>query len=595
MKERWIEHAKKADFEAWSQALGVSPLTARILKNRGIDSVEEARSFLYATVKDLPDPDRYREFSEAADLIETALRSRKRIAVATDFDTDGIFAGQILSEGLETLGGTVFLFAPNRLREGYGLNRRIVGDALEAGCGLLITCDNGIAASDAVAYAKERGLQVLVTDHHEVPFEDRDGGRTYLLPPADRILDLKCPGAAYPYREYCGAGVVLRLVEVLYRRFGIPAEKLNELYEYAAVATIADIVELTGENRILVKEGLKRLRRTEKVPFRALFETLELEPEQIGVYHISFIIAPCFNAVGRLADVRYAFDFLKERDYAAALRQAEEIRSLNELRKEMTETGYQTAEEVLEKEGRSGDRVIVAVLPGVHESVVGIIAGRLKEKYHRPVFVLTESEEEGILKGSGRSIAGYHMADELMAVRSMLVRCGGHAMAAGLSIEKAKVEAFREALNQNCRLTEKELTPVVEIDARAPLAYMSIAFAEELELLEPFGVGNPHPLFARPDFELESLRVLGKNGNVLRMRLSDGTAKTDAVYFGDPETVFAEIRAEGGEAAMQRLLSGLSANVRLAFTYDASVEEFRGEKRVRIVCRNCCRIPKKQV
>lgn len=595
MKERWMEHAKKADFEAWGKALDVSPLTARVIRNRGILSIEEAREYLYGTPEELKSPEHFREFRHAADLLEKAVREKETVAIATDFDTDGIFAGEILKTGLQTVGASAFIFTPSRVKEGYGLNRRIVDDAVEKGCDLLITCDNGISASEEVAYAKSRGLTVIVTDHHEVPFEERDGQRSYLYPPADAVVDPKGPESDYPFRFLCGAGVAFRLVELLYERFGVPAEKSRELYEYVAIATVADLVELTGENRTLVKAGLDALHKTEKTPLLALFRALEIEREDINAHQISFIIAPCFNAIGRLSDVRAAFELLEEEDPEKAYRLATQIRGLNEIRKEMTEDGFREALTVIEKDQLLSDRVLVVPLSGVHESVIGIVAGRIKENYYRPSFVLTESDEPGYLKGSGRSVPGYRMSDELMGVKPLLVRAGGHAMAAGLTIETKNVEAFRKALNERCALTESDLTPTVWIDARMPVSALSESLVNELALLEPFGTANDRPLFARTDFQIESLRVLGRNANVLKMQVFDGTGRTDALWFGDPESVYRKIREGYGEEALRALVFGERTDVTLGFTFYPTVNEFRGRKSVEIVCRNCCNFTKKTI
>ena len=594
MKERWLEYVKKADFAAWGQALGVSPLIARILKNRGIDTVEEADHFLHDTLEDLPDPGRFPEFSLAASVVLQAVRDGLPIAISSDFDADGIFAAMILKEGLETVGGKVFVFIPDRMKEGYGLNKRIVDDALETGAGLILTCDNGIAAMDEVAYAKEKGLKVVITDHHEVQFEDGEEGRKYLIPEADAVLDPKCPDATYPFRYLCGAGVAFRLIQLIYEKSGIPVSRSYALLDYAAIATVADVVELSGENRIIVRAGLERLRKTERVPLRALFHALGIPPAEIVAHHIGFRIAPCFNTMGRISDIREAVEFLSVKDPEEAAKKAEEIVALNDLRKALMEEGIWKAEETIRNQGMAEDCVIVAVVPDVHQSIAGIIAGKLKEKYYRPVFVLTKAEEPGLLKGSGRSIEGYHMLEALMAVKSLIVRGGGHAMAAGVTVEEAKAEAFRKALNERSELTEEELTPKIMIDARAPLAYFTPQTVQELRILEPHGVGNPRPVFARADFTVERIRPI-EGKNALQLLLNDGTARRRAVYFGDPEEVLGVIRENYGEEVIGRLQRGTGPGVELAFTFVPKLDSFRGEVKVEFQCRNCCRVRKKVV
>ena len=589
MKERWIEYMKKADFNAWGEALGISPLTARILKNRGIDSVEEADRFLNGTMKDLSSPYLMKDMEKAVRLIREAEQAGYPAAIVSDFDDDGIFAGEILYEGLSLIGVRALLFTPNRVREGYGINRRIIDELKQKGCRLIITCDNGIAALSEIAYAKSLGLTVIVTDHHEVQYEDEDGVRTWLLPPADAILNPKQADCNYPFKKLCGAGVAFRLIQALYEVYEVPKEKEEELYEYAAIATVADVMELQGENRIIVRAGLEKLRNTEKLGLKALMEVCALDSAKVSAYTVGFVIGPCFNAVGRLSDVRLAFDLLQTADTVTAYELAGEIRSLNESRKKMTEDGTEEAIRIVEESGIKDDRILLVRLHGVHESIVGIIAGRLKEKYYRPVFVFTDSE--GGLKGSGRSIPAYHMLDGLLKAREYLTRFGGHAMAAGLSLSEENLPGLREKLNAGCTLTEEELRPVIRIDARVPLSYLSEQLVNEISALEPFGTGNPRPVFARPHFRIHSIRLLGKNRNVLRMSLSDGSGvKRDAVLFNDVEGFLGMLRQEFGEEELRKAEQGLPNAIDIAFTYAPEINEFRGEKSLQIVCQSSCRI-----
>lgn len=576
MKERWIEYAKKADFDSWSKALGVSQITARLLRNRDITSLEEAQAFLYGKMTDLEDPFHMKDMEKGVRLLSDTIRAGRKIAVSSDFDDDGIFAGEILYESILNCGGEVKLYTPERVTEGYGINHRIVDEAAADGCKLILTCDNGIAANEAVAYAKSLGFTVVVTDHHEPQQE---------LPSADAIIDPKQKDCMYRFKSLCGAGVAFRMAECLYREFGIDSERLKELYEYAAIATVADVVELKGENRIIVREGLKLLRMTDKVGLRALINACGLEAVKITAYHIGFVIGPCFNAVGRLSNVSMAFRLLQTQEPYEAKMLAEKIRALNETRKAETQKGLDEAECVAKKDEACMDRVLLIRLSDVHESVVGIIAGKIKEKYHRPVFVFaksgTDAEGHEILKGSGRSVEAYHMLNALLPHAALMERFGGHAMAAGLSVRSDRFELLKKALNESCSLTDTDLTPVVRIDARLPMSALSETLIEEFSMLEPFGTGNPRPIFARPHFSVHSARIIGKNRNVLKMTVSDEShVKREALYFGEVEALEEQVKASPDN---------------IAFTYYPSVNEYMGQKTIQITVQSYCVIPDKSV
>ncbi len=590
MKERWVEFTKKTDFDRWSHELNVSKLVVRILLNRGIDSIEEAESFLYGSMDSLADPLLMKGMAEGVRLLAKTIREGGKTAIVSDFDDDGIFAGEILYEGIRNCGGEARLFTPNRVREGYGINERIIDEAKNARCSLILTCDNGIAAISECAYAKSLGLSVIVTDHHEVQYEEgQDEEKRYHLPPADAVIDPKQPGCAYPFRELCGAGVAFRLIQLLYREFGVPKETETALYEYVAIATVADVVPLRGENRILVKEGLSALHQTKKTGLLALIEACGLTREALTAYHLGFVIGPSFNAVGRLSDVKLAFSLLQTEDREEAGRLAKEIRDLNEQRKDETERGTQEALSILKNASYRDDRILLIRLHGIHESVVGIIAGRIKEKVHRPVFVFTDAE--GGLKGSGRSIEAYHMMDGLIPQKGLLSRFGGHAMAAGLSLPEENLEALRENLNRACTLSERDLTPVVKIDARVPLRALNEKVVEELSVLQPFGTGNPRPVFAMAHFKIRGMRVIGKRQNVVRLTLQDDLGGImEAVHFGAPEELFRLIREEFGEAELQKALHSSENKIDLGFTFYPEINEYKGHKSLQIVCMSYCRI-----
>ena len=595
LKERWVEYTKKADFDLWSRELSVSKLTARILRNRGIETLESAREFLYAGMESLADPRLMKGMSEGVRILAETIRTGGKTAIASDFDDDGIFAGEILYEGIRRCGGEALLFTPDRVREGYGLNQRIIDEAKAEGCGLILTCDNGIAALSETKYAKEQGFSVIVTDHHEVQYEEGpDGEKRYLLPEADAVIDPKQPGCAYPFRELCGAGVAFRLIQLLYREFRIPEEEEQAFYEYLAVATVADVVPLQGENRILVRAGLNRLHRTDKPGLLALISASGLQKENLTAYHLGFVIGPAFNAVGRLSDVRIAFRLLQTRDEREAAELAARIRELNERRKDETERGTEQAFAEIESGPLKEDRVLLVRLRDVHESVVGIIAGRVKEKYSRPAFVFTDAE--GGLKGSGRSVENFHMLAALIPEKHLLTRFGGHKMAAGLSLPEENLEILRRELNDHCTLTEEELRPVVRIDARVPFRFLTPALIEELSCLAPFGTGNPRPVFAMAHLRVRSLRIVGKRRNVVRMSLADEFGFVmDAVHFGDPDRLLQTIREEYGETELQKLLRSGSDGVDLAFTFYPEINEYMGQKSIQIVCMSYCRIPQNRV
>ena len=589
MREKWIQHMKKADFEDWGRSLSVSPLVARILRNRDILTKEDARKFLYGTVSDLADPYLLSGMREAVALIRDAVRRNVPVAISSDYDDDGIFSARILFEGIREVGGKAYIFSPNRITEGYGINHRIIEEALAKGCGLLVTCDNGISAKNEIDYAREKGLAVVVTDHHEIPYDEGENGeKKYILPAADAIVDPKLPESPYPFKELCGAGVAFRLIQCLYEVFGIEKEREKELYEYVAIATVADVVPLQDENRILVKAGLEALHHTKKVPLLALMEACGIEKRNLSAYHIGFVIGPAFNAIGRLGDISLAFRFLDTEDPGEAWILAEEIRSVNEERKQMTEDGFRNALETIERDRLSEDKVILVYLPDVHESVVGIIAGRVKEKYQRPAFVLTKAED-GNLKGSGRSIREYHMVAELTAVKELLLKYGGHKMAAGLSLLPENLEALRTELNRRTTLTEADLTPKVYIDAELPLSYVTPGLVEELALLEPAGMANTKPLFAGKHFKVLSARIVGKNRNVLSLLIADNGRKMSAVMFGDPDSFLDTVRAEYGDEAVQKMLRG-NGNADMAFVFYPEFNDFRGERNVQIIVTNYCRI-----
>ncbi len=589
MKERWRVYGKKADFEQIAQTFHISPVTARIMRNRDVDGEDAIRRYLYGTVEDLYDPLLMKDMEKAADLVEEAVRNGEKIAISSDFDVDGIFSGMILLTGLTRIGGTVSVYTPDRVKEGYGINNRIVEEAWKKGVGMIVTCDNGIAAFDPILRAKELGMKVVVTDHHEVPYTERNGIRYYQLPMADAIVDHKQKDCPYPFKKLCGAGITYKLIQVLYERFGVPKEEQYELLEYAGIATVADVMDLEEENRIIVKEGLRRLGFTKNLGLQALMEVNDIDPKSLTAYHIGFIIGPCFNAAGRLETVKMAFDLLQSATKDEAMKRAKELKELNDSRKDLTQKGVEQAIELIERSEWKNDKVLLVRLHDCHESLVGIIAGRIREKYYKPVFVFTDAEEG--IKGSGRSIEGYHMFDSLMRCQDLLDRFGGHAMAAGLSLKEENLEILRRRLNEDCGLTEEQMIPLVQIDVPMPLSYITEELIEEFKLLEPFGKGNTKPIFAQQHFQIAKANIIGKNKNVMKFQvIGQDHASMEALYFGDIEDLIRFIKEEYGEEQFDRMMEGRRNEVDLAFTYYPSVNEFRGTRSLQIVIQNYCRV-----
>lgn len=588
--EKWILEMKKGDFNGIAQEYGISPVLARIMVNRGVREKEQIRRYLKGTMEDLYDPRLLLDMDKAVDLVSESIEKKEKIGIASDFDVDGIFSSMILWTAFTKLGADCFIETPNRVTEGYGLNRRIVDDCLEKGAKLLITCDNGIAALDAVEYAKENGLTVVVTDHHEVPFEEKgDGERIYIKPKADAIVNPKQAECTYPFPKLCGAGVTFKLAQILYERYGILKSELEPLIEYAAIATVADVMDLEDENRILVKTGLKLLEHTKNKGLQAILRVNNLEGKRISAYHIGFVIGPCFNAAGRLETVKSALDLLMCNNEAQAEVMAENLKALNDSRKEMTIQGFEQAVEKIEHSDLMSDKVILVKLEECHESLVGIIAGRVRERYHKPVIVFTDAEEG--IKGSGRSIEAYNMFEELLKCKDLLGRFGGHPMAAGLSLLEENLEELRRRLNENTTLTEEDLRPVVRIDVAMPIEYITEEFVEQLELLEPFGKGNPKPIFAEQHFRFTGGNIIGKNKNVLKAKVVNGSgARIEALYFGQIDQLQEYIIEEFGQQEWERMLRGDRNDVDLGLTYYPDINEYMGRKTPQIVIQNYCRI-----
>lgn len=590
-KERWRLYAKKADFAAISKAYGINQVTARIMRNRGVETKEEIESYFKGDLDYLSDPALMKDADKAASLLEAAIANNELIAISSDFDNDGIFSGLLLKEAIIELGGCAAIFTPNRVMEGYGVNSRIVEEANARGASVLLTCDNGIAAFEAIDEAKKLGMTVIVTDHHEVPFEEHDGKKIYLLPKADAIVDPKQEDCAYPFKSLCGTGVAYQLMTLLFRRMKRTMSHQEIFLQYTAIATVADVMELVGENRILVRKGLSYLNHTNHTGLRALMEVCGIAPEQVRAYHIGFILGPCFNAAGRLDTIVHALELLESKEYDQALALAGELWAMNEERKELTRVGTERAVELIEHATWKDEHVYLVYIKDCHESVAGIIAGRLRERYYRPVLVFTDASEEGQIKASGRSIDDYDMFTELSAFRNLFLRFGGHKMAAGLTMEKKNLEILRDGLNARCTLTQTQLMPLVMIDAAMPLGYISEEVIADLEKLEPFGRANEKPLFAQQHLSVLRLSRIGKNRNVVKMSVMgpEGIIM-DALYFGDTDVFFDFLEEEYGRDNVAAALRGMRNTIDIGVTYYPQINEFQGKRSLQIVIQNYCRV-----
>ncbi|WP_270556356.1 single-stranded-DNA-specific exonuclease RecJ [Dorea amylophila] len=580
--ERWVLLRKGADFEAIGKKYQISPRLACLIRNRDVIGEEAVDRYLNGTISDLYDGMLMKDMDKAIDILKEKILEDKKIRVIGDYDIDGVNATYILLEGLERLGADVDSDIPDRISDGYGLNRHLVERAYEAGVDTLITCDNGIAAADEIAYGKEMGMTVIVTDHHEVPFDEHDGEKRYRIPPADAVMDPKQPDCLYPFKGLCGAAVAYKLMEALWESMGKDSADLDDLIENVAIATIGDVMDLEDENRIFVKEGLQMLRRTKNPGLKALIECTGIDKNSLNSYHIGFVLGPCINASGRLDTAKRALELLRAGTQKEADILAGDLKALNDSRKDMTEEAVKQAEEQVETTTISKDKVLVVYLPDCHESLAGIVAGRIRENYYKPVFVLTDAEEG--VKGSGRSIDGYHMYEELNKCKEFLTKFGGHRLAAGLSLPKENVGKFREMLNKNCTLTEEEMKEKVTIDMEMPFGCVTEGLVKELELLEPFGKGNTKPVFAARDVTLLGARILGKNRNVLKLQVQDvNGCRIEAMLFHHADDFLGKLEEQYGKTEVEALLKGRGRQIRISMTYYPDINEYMGEKTPQIV------------
>lgn len=569
--EKWMVYNKKADFQKIGSEFGIDPVIARLIRNRDIQDMKEIRSYLYGTLAEIPSPWKMKDMERAVQILQKKITQKKKIRIIGDYDIDGVTATCILLKGLKRLNANVDTYIPDRVKDGYGMHEQLIDKALEDGIDTILTCDNGIAAAAEIEYAKKEGLTVIVTDHHDIPFRDTEDGRIWILPKADAVVNPKQNDCLYPNKNICGAVVAWKLIWALYERLGIDSDEIWDFLELAAIATVGDVMDLQGENRIIVKEGLKKLSSTSFEGMKALICVNNLEGAEITAYHVGFVIGPCINASGRLDTAARSLELLLADNMEDAMKLADDLYDLNQSRKAMTEQGKEQAIQSIEENNLGKDRVLVVYLPDCHESLAGIIAGRIREAYNKPVFVLTKGADG--VKGSGRSIEAYSMYEELVKCSDLLTQFGGHPMAAGLSMEEKNVEFFRRRLNDNCTLTEQELIPKIMIDVPMPISYLSKKLTEQLKVLEPFGKGNSKPLFAQKNLRAVGIRVLGRNRNVAKMLLIDENGiKMDAVYFGEA----------------QEFVDFVQAHDTISVTYYPEINVFQGRENLQVVIKNYC-------
>ena len=569
--EKWVVAAKKADFNLIGRQFHIDPVIARLIRNRDVVGEEKIKEYLLGTIDTIPSPWLMKDMKKAVDILEKKIQQQAKIRIIGDYDIDGVTSTYILLKGLTRIGANVDTYIPDRVADGYGIHEHLIDRAESDKIDTIVTCDNGIAACAEIQMAKEKGMTVIVTDHHDIPYREENGERRVILPPADAILNPKQYDCLYPNKNLCGAVVAFKYITALYERFDIQKKELEDYYELVAIATVGDVMDLQGENRILVKEGLRRLPNTKNKGLQELIRANNLEDSKITAYHIGFVLGPCINASGRLDTAARSLALLNAPTKEEAAKLAGDLTALNQSRKALTEKGKEEAIQLIETTELKNDRVLVVYLPECHESLAGIIAGRLREKYHKPAFVLTRGEK--CAKGSGRSIESYSMYDELVKCADLMVQFGGHPMAAGLSIEEENIEKFREQLNQNCTLTEEDLRPKIVIDVAMPISYITKELVEQISLLEPFGKGNVKPIFAQKGLRVLDSNIIGKNKNVVKLKLLDPQgAIIEGIYFGEADDFMNFIREKDS----------------ISVTYYPEINRFRGRESLQIITQNYC-------
>lgn len=580
--EKWLLRNRKVDLKAMSEKYKISQLLCKLMVNRDIIDENIINSYINPIYKYLHSPKTMKDVVIAVDIIKRKIQENKKIRIIGDYDVDGIISVFILYTALKKCGANVDYEIPDRIKDGYGINENIVKVAYDEGVDTIITCDNGISAIDQIQYAKDLGLTVIVTDHHDVPFIEEDGVRTFLSSQADAIINPKQIECEYKFKSICGAGVAFKLMEALYEEIGMDKEECYKLIEFVAIATVCDVVDLIDENRIFVKNGLEMLNNSKNIGINALKKACGLEDKEITAYHLGFVIGPCLNASGRLDSAKKGLELLLMEDDEEAKNLAQEIVDLNDARKNMTKEGVDRAINIIDSTDINNDKILVVYIPDIHESLAGIVAGRVKEKYNKPTIILTKSEEG--VKGSARSIEEYNMFEGLLACKELLDKFGGHPMAAGLSLQEDKVDELRKALNNKCELTDEDLTRKIMIDSSLPLEYLNLHLIEELNVLEPFGKGNSKPVFGVRDAKITKAMLLGKDKNVLKLKLlTNNNITIDAMIFNDLENFESKIIEKYGNEELDNLYNKSNNNIPMDFTFYPSINEWNGNKSIQIV------------
>lgn len=586
MAERWFIKNIKADYKYISKKYALSELVSRLIVNRNIISDEMIRSYINPDFDKFHEAREMKDLEKSVDILREKIKAQNKIRIVGDYDVDGVISIYILYSALKRCNGNVDYEIPDRIKDGYGINMNIIKQAKEDGVDTILTCDNGISAIDQIKYAKELGITVIVTDHHDIPFVEKENNvREFISLSADAVVNPKQSECNYKFKQLCGAGVAFKLVEILYETFNIDKKECYKFIEFLAIATVCDVVDLVDENRIFVKKGLELINSTTNLGLQELIRECELTEKTLSVYHLGFIIGPCINASGRLDSAKRGLKLLLSDDEEEAVRLAKELVKLNEDRKDMTMNGVEAAVEIIEKSGMINDKVFVIYIPDIHESLAGIIAGRIKEKYNVPTLVITKAEHG--VKGSGRSIEEYNMFEELIKCKDLLEKFGGHPMAAGFSLKEENIDEFRRRLNENTILKDEDLLRKVTIDSVLPLDAINYDVINDLERLEPFGKSNSKPLFAERNINLLRATILGKNRNVLKLKLKTRMNKAlDAIYFGDIEKFEEEVSSKYGNEELQKLYNGEYNHVNLDLVFYPNVNEYNGNTTIQIVIQN---------
>lgn len=584
MKEKWFLQTKKADFNDISKKFHISKITARLLRNRDIVTEDEIQKYLHPNISELSSPWLFKDMDKAVNLLKIKISQQNRIRIICDYDVDGICSGYILLKSLKNLEAYVDIVVPHRIEDGYGINERMVRQAFDDGIDTILTCDNGISAYEQIKLAKSLGMTVVITDHHEVPFEETKEGIKYIIPPADAIINHKQPDCSYPFKELCGAMVAYQLIAAIYDSMEKSTREILDLMAYAAMATVCDVVTLQGENRTVVKYGIQCLRETKDIGINALVKACNIDKKTIDSYHLGFVIGPCLNAGGRLDTAKKALDLLAAQNADKAARLAKELKCLNDERKELTEKGTKEAIQIAEK---CEDSVLVIYLKECHESIAGIIAGRVREKFNKPTLVLTDSGNG--VKGSGRSIEEYDMYEELTKVKELFTKYGGHKMAAGVSLPRENIKKMQIKLNENCNLTEEDLYLKIWIDMQLPFEYITINLIEEMQILQPWGKGNEKPLFAEKNLKIQKLQILGKTGNVIKLTIENTNHyRMPAVIFGRTQEFMEFLMNKFGQDDINKAMQGIKNNIEIMAVYYPKINEYNGNIQLQIIIDRFC-------